>query len=209
MYHIGGCARSLIVVMTEFVKKVYYSKRYGISEEFLEKYGDNSVDVMKMKKIYERVVKKSPEMGEKVIEELTLTGGGVAAGMGYIYCMKDRDVPGRVKIGMTRRDVVERLKEANRADTWKLPGSYEIKFAKYVLHPEEKERKIHDELSHCRIHPKREFFSISEDEARVIFDRIPGTYWQESPVEKKVRKPRVKKVSADVVVEEKMAGMKI
>jgi len=42
----------------------------------------------------------------------------------------------------------------------------------------------------------------------VIFDRIPGTYWKETPVEKKVRKPRTKKVSVDTV-EEKMGDMKI
>jgi hypothetical protein len=199
MIKVGDCVKSLIVEMTDVVKRLYYRKRYGITDELMEKYGDSSVDVVKIKRLYEGVVRKNPEMGERILEDLSLSGGGVSGGgMGYIYCMKDRDVPGRVKIGMTRRGVEERLREANRADTWKLPGSYEIKFAKYVLHPEEKERRIHEELSWCRIHPKREFFSISEDEVRVIFDKIQGVYWEEKVVEKKVRKPRVKKVIDDM-----------
>ena len=48
---------------------------------------------------------------------------------GYIYCISNLDImPNIYKVGVTLRSPLERLKEANSSDTWKIP-SYKIEFA--------------------------------------------------------------------------------
>ena len=40
--------------------------------------------------------------------------------MGYVYCFRNDSMQGILKIGMTERTPIERLNEANTADTWRL-----------------------------------------------------------------------------------------
>ena len=62
---------------------------------------------------------------------------------GYIYCISNLDImPGIYKVGVTMRSPLDRLKEANSSDTWKIP-SYKIEFAKKVTNPKDKERTLH------------------------------------------------------------------
>ena len=53
--------------------------------------------------------------------------------------MSNPSMPGIMKIGMTMRTPEERLKEANKHDTFKPPTLYQIDFAKEVLNPKTKE----------------------------------------------------------------------
>jgi hypothetical protein len=87
--------------------------------------------------------------------------------MGYIYAMSNKSMPGILKIGMTERSIEERLKEANGTFTL-IPFVVEI--SKYVLNFKEKERCIHQILQSKRVNPKKEFFQVTIEEIKPIFD---------------------------------------
>jgi len=97
---------------------------------------------------------------------------------GYIYCFSNPAMPGLLKVGMTGRTPEIRLNEANKPDTW-IPLNFELKFAKKVLNPKQKETTLHILLSKYteRINPKREFFRVSEEEVKVFFDLMEGDLW--------------------------------
>ena len=100
---------------------------------------------------------------------------------GYIYCFSNEVMPGILKVGMTERTPELRLNEANNSGTWTLP-SYKIVIAKKVLNPKQKELTLHILLSQYtqRIHPKREFFRVSQEEVKTFFDLIDGELWVET-----------------------------
>ena len=100
---------------------------------------------------------------------------------GYIYCFSNEGMPGLLKVGMTERTPELRLNEANNSGTWTLP-SYKIVIAKKVLNPKQKELTLHILLSQYtqRIHPKREFFRVSQEEVKTFFDLIDGELWVET-----------------------------
>ena len=100
---------------------------------------------------------------------------------GYIYCFSNEGMPGILKVGMTERTPELRLNEANNSGTWTLP-SYKIVIAKKVLNPKQKELTLHILLSQYtqRIHPKREFFRVSQEEVKTFFDLIDGELWVET-----------------------------
>ena len=85
---------------------------------------------------------------------------------GWIYCFVTPSMPGVVKIGATDRDPTERLREA-RACTWHIPD-YEIACTVEVEEPFAAERRIHAALALRRVHPRREFFRATADEARTL-----------------------------------------
>jgi len=89
-------------------------------------------------------------------------------------------MPGIYKIGITKRTPEERLREANRSDTWKPPTPYAIELAKKVFNPAQKEKTIHTLLSKFseRIHPQREFFRVSLENVHLVFDLMDGEYWE-------------------------------
>jgi hypothetical protein len=87
--------------------------------------------------------------------------------MGYIYAMSNKTMPGILKIGMTERSIEERLKEANGTFTL-IPFIVEI--SKKVLNCKEKEKCIHQILQSKRVNPKKEFFEVTIEEIKPIFD---------------------------------------
>ena len=89
--------------------------------------------------------------------------------MGWVYAFANASMPGIVKIGATEREVAERLKEANKSDTWRPPRAYVIACTAEVADPFATERAIHALLASRRVDPKREFFEITADEARGLF----------------------------------------
>ena len=96
---------------------------------------------------------------------------------GYVYCFSNESMPGILKIGMTSRSPLDRLRDANiGSSTWKPPTEYKIEFAKEVVEPYNTEQTLHSVLPN-RINPNREFFKMTVDEARVYFDEMEGTYW--------------------------------
>lgn len=105
---------------------------------------------------------------------------------GYIYCFSNESMEGIYKIGFTTRTPLMRLKEANRGDTWSLSGKFHIEFAKEVDDCREKERKIHKHLSLVgeRVSDNREFFKISLEVVRSVFDLMDGRWYDISGDEK-------------------------
>jgi hypothetical protein len=88
-------------------------------------------------------------------------------------------MPGILKVGMTERTPELRLSEANASDTWRPPTPYKIEFAKKVFNPLQKEKTLHTLLEQYtdRIHPRREFFRVSQEEVLKFFDLMDGEMW--------------------------------
>jgi len=94
---------------------------------------------------------------------------------GYLYCIGHPCMVNIYKIGFTKRTVEERLLEANRGDTYKLPG-YEIVYKKKVRDVAKKEtlvKKILDKHAK-KIHPNREFYRVDFTLIKSLFDLIDG-----------------------------------
>ena len=73
-------------------------------------------------------------------------------------------MPGIVKIGATKRDPSERLREANAAGTWRPPHPYELEGFVRVVDAFAVESAIHARLAPHRVNPRREFFHVAPDE---------------------------------------------
>ena len=118
---------------------------------------------------------------------------------GYLYCFSNQLMPGILKVGMTERTPEIRLNEANSSDTWRPPTPYEIVFAKKVSNPKQKETTLFSILSQYteRINPRREFFRVSQEEVKTLFDLIDGELWVETPKEKDEEKDEEKDKEKD------------
>ena len=103
---------------------------------------------------------------------------------GYIYCFSNPSMPGILKVGMTEGTLDKRLSESNASDTWRPPTSYKIEFAKKVSNAFDKEKTLHTILEQYtyRIHPRREFFRVSPEEVRKLFDLMDGEMWNKTHV---------------------------
>lgn len=100
---------------------------------------------------------------------------------GYIYCFSNDSMPGILKIGMTLRSPLIRLNESNKTDTWRPPTPYKLEFAKKVSNPKKKETLLHTIITRYteRINPNREFFRISSEEVKTLFELINGKWFEE------------------------------
>ena len=96
---------------------------------------------------------------------------------GYVYVFSNESMPGILKIGMTEVTPDNRLKEANRSDTWRPPTPYKFEFSKYVPNALKSEKFLHEILKEYRINPNREFFRISLEELNTIIGTINGKKW--------------------------------
>jgi hypothetical protein len=90
---------------------------------------------------------------------------------GYIYAFTTPSMPGVVKIGATDRDPMHRLAEAN-AQTWAPPVPYVAAFTAPVANAFATERAVHALLAARRVNPRREFFALTDDEARALFAMV-------------------------------------
>jgi hypothetical protein len=89
---------------------------------------------------------------------------------GYVFCIANDATPNFVTIGATRRDTACRLREANSAK-WSVP------FFRIVAQVESTDafatkRAIHALLAHRRPCNRRNIFTLTEDEARALFDVV-------------------------------------
>ena len=91
---------------------------------------------------------------------------------GYLYCFSNPSMKGILKIGMTKRNPDERLKEANKSDTWKPPTDYELLYSVKCYEPEKKEKFLHKLLDEYRINKNREFFRVDEEKVNIIFKML-------------------------------------
>ena len=86
-------------------------------------------------------------------------------------------MPGLLKIGYTDRTIEERLAEANASGTFGPPSDYSVVFAKLVNNPRQKESIMHTLLKKYRKNPKKEFFAITKEYVRLLFDLLEGEWW--------------------------------
>jgi len=103
---------------------------------------------------------------------------------GYIYCISNLEIMKDIyKVGVTMRSPLDRLKEANSSETWKIP-TFKIEFAKKVMNPKDKEKKLHKlmEKFMIRVHPRREFFKGKIEDIKEVFDLLDGEIWNDIPL---------------------------
>ena len=95
---------------------------------------------------------------------------------GYIYCLSNESMPGLLKVGMTTRSPEDRARELH---TTGIPLPFKVDFAKKVTNPNDIEALIHGRLSHYheRVNPRREFFRVSPEEVKALFDLTHGVEW--------------------------------
>jgi len=86
---------------------------------------------------------------------------------------------GILNVGMTEKSPKDILNESNTFNTWRPPTPYKIEFAKKVYNPYEKKQKIHNALKEHRIHSDGEFFRVSPEEVRNLFDLPDGEMWND------------------------------
>ena len=92
---------------------------------------------------------------------------------GYIYCFSNPSYINIYKIGQTK-DIISRLKQLNSTG---ILHNFEIEFAKLVYNYKTKEKKIHKLFDKYRVNKKREFFKISLDKIKSIFELIDGEWF--------------------------------
>ncbi len=86
-----------------------------------------------------------------------------------IYILTNAAMPGLVKIGRTTGDVVERIKQL---DTTATPLPFECFYAAVVNDASVAERAMHKAFDDHRVRPSREFFRLSPDKPKAIFELL-------------------------------------
>lgn len=96
-------------------------------------------------------------------------------GRGFIYCLSNIAYGHNVfKIGYTMQCPFTRM---NKLYTSGVPFPFILEFAKEVEEPYEIEKMIHTQLCEFRMNNNREFFRISIEIVRSLFDNIRGIYY--------------------------------
>lgn len=97
----------------------------------------------------------------------------VEEGMGFLYLLSSRENKKLLKIGQTRRDIVKRVDEINRATGVVEPLG--VRHLWRVRDPVRAERDVHQLLAQHRVRVDREFFLMEFHEAvRLIEDYLAG-----------------------------------
>jgi hypothetical protein len=98
---------------------------------------------------------------------------------GWVYALVTPSMPGVVHLGATAHDPNERVNEAN-ACKWHMPD-YTVACARQVDDAFAAERRMHAAFSHRRLHPRREFFRATAEEATALIALAAG-FGAEPPV---------------------------
>ncbi len=108
---------------------------------------------------------------------------------GYIYCLSNPLYEGIYKVGMTKNDPYTRMRQLYSTG---VPLPFNLEFAKKVDNCYEQEQSLHKILSNDgkRINKKREFFKVSKEEIKSLFDKIDGEYFETNNNE--IKKTNVK-----------------
>jgi len=98
----------------------------------------------------------------------------VEEGMGFLYLLSSRANKQLLKIGQTRREIVKRVDEINRATGLVEPLS--VRHLWRVRDPVRAERDVHQLLAQHRIRVDREFFLMEfRDAVRIIEEYLAGS----------------------------------
>ncbi len=92
---------------------------------------------------------------------------------GFVYCAKCPSQPGLIKIGQTTRCPLQRMKELSNTS---VAFDFELVYFVEVSDPRGAEDLVHRALVHKRINPDREFFKLSEEEAKTWVSRAGEEY---------------------------------
>jgi hypothetical protein len=104
---------------------------------------------------------------------LTSTEGN-PEGTEWVYVLVHPQEPQLLKIGYTKKDPKERLKEINSQTG--VAGEYRIVYMFRTVNGQRLETAIHTFLADRRIHPRKEHFEISRDEAIQIIKEVGQLY---------------------------------
>jgi hypothetical protein len=77
---------------------------------------------------------------------------------GWIYILSTRELPDLLKIGMTTRTVLDRVREINNATGVAIP--FGVRRCWRVTDPRQSEKLLHQILDGARLRPDREFFRV-------------------------------------------------
>ena len=109
----------------------------------------------------------------KVAKTLLDGGADPFAGkddVGFVYLAINESMPGLVKIGMTKVDVDERIKELSR--TTSVPTPFECAYFVKVVSPKQVEESLHEKYDFCRVRGEREFFKIDWRAVKLYLEEI-------------------------------------
>ena len=89
---------------------------------------------------------------------------------GYIYALTNESMPGQIKLGRTINHPEDRADDLS-SDTG-VPTPFTVAYFVAVSNDVQAEQSIHRTFKRQRVNPKREFFAISVDEAKVAIDPL-------------------------------------
>ena len=92
--------------------------------------------------------------------------------MGWVYAFANASMQGILKIGATRREVTESLAEANKEEEWGPLEPYVVACYAQVEDPFAAKRSMRTVLAGLRVHPRRDFYRATTDEARALFAQL-------------------------------------
>jgi hypothetical protein len=112
---------------------------------------------------------------------------------GIVYVLTNPAMPGMVKIGLTKRDTPEaRKKELSNTA---VPLPFDCEYACKVDDCKKVEDALHEAFQPYRVHPKREFFYITPEQAKPILELLGSD----------ITKEFVDEISSDLSAEDKIA----
>lgn len=79
---------------------------------------------------------------------------------GYIYVLRNAEMPGLIRIGHTTLDVAKRASELSSHES--VPVPFEVVSQHFSRWPHSTERLVHRELRRYRVSRSREFFQLPE-----------------------------------------------
>jgi hypothetical protein len=82
---------------------------------------------------------------------------------GWVYVLSNKCIQGLVKVGFSKRDVSERLKEINSGTG--VPVPFDLEFEVLVENPHGHELRVHQILDSSRLRDRKEFFVCPVKEA--------------------------------------------
>jgi hypothetical protein len=157
-----------------------------VSQEYVDKEGLLSIyeDVMARGVIDARYIVLTPDSNNPLKSSveyythrkrsmLTSTEGN-PEGTEWVYVLVHPQEPQLLKIGYTKKDPQQRLKEINSQTG--VAGQYRLIYMFSTVNGERLETAVHSFLADRRIHPKKEHFEISREEAIQIIKEVGQVY---------------------------------
>lgn len=103
---------------------------------------------------------KAPTPPDHRVDDPEITG--TQTGKGHVYVFVNSSMPGKVKVGKTRKDPTARAAELSGTG---VPVPFVVAYSVLVSDCDEVERLVHARLAASRVNEKREFFKVSSQEA--------------------------------------------